>query len=78
MGKYYCYGSQHSYIEFELEEGVNTEDYLNKLNDFSLNTNPSDIGYWEFYTNGCELEPITRKGIYRRFLEYWEEIEGEE
>lgn len=34
MGKYYCYGSQHSYIEFELEEGVNAEDYLNKLSDF--------------------------------------------
>ncbi len=31
---------------------------------------PSEIEYWEFYTNGCELAPITRKKINRYFLEF--------
>ena len=34
LPKYHCYCSQHSYIEFGLEEGIDVEDYLNKLCDF--------------------------------------------
>ena len=31
---------------------------------------PSDIEYWEFYENGCELAPITRKRINMYFIEF--------
>lgn len=79
--------STFEYVKKFLKDCIESDDYeavakiseqLVKGAEYAEEYNPSDIGYWEFIANGCELEPITRKGIYRRFLDYWEEREGEE
>lgn len=78
--------STFEYVKKFLKDCIESDDYeavakiseqLVKGAEYAEEYNPSDIGYWEFIANGCELEPITKKDINRHFFEYLEEQEGE-